>query len=93
MIQAFIGVGSNVDATRHIPRALSALRETFGALQQSTAYRNPAVGFDGAPFVNLVVGIETGWRLPDVLGRLVGVEARGVVLHRADEDRQHADPR
>jgi len=51
----FFGIGSNVDAERHIDLALQALGERFDTIGVSHVYRNPAIGFDGADFLNLVV--------------------------------------
>lgn len=58
-VSVFVGVGSNIEPFVHVPRALRLLEQRFGALRVSQAYRCPAVGFDGEPFVNLVVGLET----------------------------------
>lgn len=58
-INVFVGVGSNIEPFEHIPHALTLLEHRFGPLRISQAYRCPAVGFDGDPFVNLVVGFET----------------------------------
>ncbi len=58
-VRAFIGVGSNVDRHRHIRAGLDALAAEFGELEVSPVYESEAVGFDGSPFFNLVVGIHT----------------------------------
>ncbi|WP_416396144.1 2-amino-4-hydroxy-6-hydroxymethyldihydropteridine diphosphokinase [Allohahella sp. A8] len=49
------GIGSNIEPERHIHTALSALCREFPDLLMSPIYRCKAVGFDGAPFLNLVV--------------------------------------
>lgn len=56
MTQVFVGIGSNVEPERHIRTAVHLLRERFGAVRVSPVYRNPAVGFDGDDFFNLVAG-------------------------------------
>ena len=56
---AYLGLGSNVDAQRHIEIAIDALRDQFGSLLISPVYRSRAVGFDGEDFLNLAVGLET----------------------------------
>lgn len=58
-VQVFISVGSNIEPVRHIRTALQSLRERFGPLQVSSAYRNRAAGFAGEDFLNLVVGLTT----------------------------------
>ncbi|MEC9251453.1 MAG: hypothetical protein VX697_00560, partial [Pseudomonadota bacterium] len=45
MIDVFVGVGSNIEPGERISAALADLRERFGALELSTAYQNPAIGF------------------------------------------------
>lgn len=59
MAAVYLGLGSNVDADKHLRGAISALRRTYGELRLSPIYRNTALGFDGDDFLNLVVGLET----------------------------------
>lgn len=59
MPKAYLSLGSNQEPRRHLALAIDELRERFGGLVVSTAYRFPAVGFDGADFVNLAAVIET----------------------------------
>src|SRR5690606_24661769 len=70
-------LGSNLEPRKHLAAALAALRERFGNIRVSPAYRSQSVGFDGADFVNLAVGLDTD--LPP--------EALNAWLH-ALEDRQ-----
>jgi 2-amino-4-hydroxy-6-hydroxymethyldihydropteridine diphosphokinase len=72
MPRVWISVGSNIERERHVPAALDQLREHFGTLVVSPVYEAEAVGFDGDPFFNLVVGIETD-RPPGELHRLMRV--------------------
>ncbi len=58
-VTAFLGVGSNVDAERHVRGAVAALRAHFGTVRLSPVYRASAVGFEGADFINLVAAVET----------------------------------
>jgi dihydroneopterin aldolase len=71
----FIGVGSNIDAARNIRSALDMLRLEFGELRQSTLYRNPAIGFPGEDFLNLVAGFTSKLPLPAIAQRLDYIEA------------------
>lgn len=59
MAKVFLGLGSNIDATRHIRDALSDLRIYFGGVQLSPVYESEAVGFAGDNFLNMVVVIDT----------------------------------
>lgn len=55
---AYLSLGSNVEPVRNLSSALAALSARFGDVRVSAAYRFPAVGFDGADFVNLAAIIE-----------------------------------
>jgi len=59
MARVYLSLGSNLDPQCHLAAAVEALRERFGDLAVSPAYRSKAVGFDGADFVNLAVGLDT----------------------------------
>jgi 2-amino-4-hydroxy-6-hydroxymethyldihydropteridine diphosphokinase len=59
MERAYLSLGSNQDPVENLSSALAALRERFGDVLVSAAYRFPAVGFDGADFVNLAAVITT----------------------------------
>ena len=55
----YLGLGSNIEPEQNILLGVAELRRRFGAIAISPVYRAPAVGFDSADFLNLVVGIET----------------------------------
>jgi 2-amino-4-hydroxy-6-hydroxymethyldihydropteridine diphosphokinase len=59
MAEVYVAAGSNVEPERNLARALDELQQAFGDLAVSPAYRNPAVGFAGADFINLVVRFST----------------------------------
>ena len=59
MADVYVAAGSNVEPEKNLARALDELEKKFGALAISPAYRNPAVGFAGEDFINLVVGFRT----------------------------------
>jgi 2-amino-4-hydroxy-6-hydroxymethyldihydropteridine diphosphokinase len=59
MTDAYLSLGSNIDPERHLRAALAALRERFGDIDVSPAYRTAAVGFEGEDFLNLGVCIDT----------------------------------
>lgn len=56
---AYLSLGSNVEPVANLSSAIEALRAHFGDVRVSSAYRFPAVGFDGADFVNLAAVIGT----------------------------------
>lgn len=59
MNRVYLSLGSNIEPERHLAAALAELRRQFGAVDVSPVYRFPAVGFDGADFLNLAVGFDT----------------------------------
>ncbi|MGH8176879.1 MAG: 2-amino-4-hydroxy-6-hydroxymethyldihydropteridine diphosphokinase [Steroidobacter sp.] len=75
MTEVYVAVGGNVDPLKFLSRALALLEKEFGPLRASPAYRNAAVGFEGAEFVNLVVGFETSLPVSEVRMRLQSIEA------------------
>lgn len=66
MTRVYLGLGSNVDAEDNLRLGIAELRRRFGELDVSMVYENAAVGFDGANFLNLVVGFDTGMRAADI---------------------------
>jgi 2-amino-4-hydroxy-6-hydroxymethyldihydropteridine diphosphokinase len=59
MARVYLSLGSNQEPQRYLRAALGELRARFGTLAVSPAYRSAAVGFDGADFINLAVGLDT----------------------------------
>lgn len=75
MTRVFVSIGSNVDRERHVCAALKALEQQFGSLVVSPVYETAAVGFDGAPFYNLVAGFDTDWPVARLTAWLRELEA------------------
>ena len=75
MPTVYVAVGSNVDAERNLAVATRELRREFPDARFSPWYRNRAVGFEGADFINLVAGFTTGLSIDEVLDRLHAIEA------------------
>lgn len=73
-VRVHVSVGSNEQPMLHIPRGLAALEQTVGTLTRSPVYRNPAVGFEGADFFNLVVSFNTSQPLEDIAQCLRDIE-------------------
>ncbi|GLQ91906.1 2-amino-4-hydroxy-6-hydroxymethyldihydropteridine diphosphokinase [Dyella acidisoli] len=59
MARVYLSLGSNQEPHRYLRAALNELRAHFGDIDVSPAYRSAAVGFDGADFINLAVGLDT----------------------------------
>lgn len=74
MTSVLVAAGSNVDPAANLRRALDVLAAHYPDLRCSRAYRNAAVGFEGEDFVNLVLLVETGEGVREVLARLHAAE-------------------
>jgi 2-amino-4-hydroxy-6-hydroxymethyldihydropteridine diphosphokinase len=72
----YVAAGSNVAPEHNLARALNEIARQFPGARSSPAYRNRAVGFDGADFINLVVGFDTELPVAELLARLQAIEAR-----------------
>lgn len=59
MARVYLGLGSNIEREHFITAGLDALADLFGLLDLSPVYDCPAMGFDGRPFLNLVMGVDT----------------------------------
>lgn len=75
MAQVYISIGSNIERRKHIALALALLAERYGELEQSSVFESDAVGFDSAPFYNMVVGFSTDESPRFLQQRLHAVEA------------------
>lgn len=71
----FLSLGSNVAREQHITAALDVLANEFGELAMSSVYESEAVGFDGEPFLNLVVGIRSALPVAELSALLKQWEA------------------
>jgi len=59
MALVFLGLGSNQSPEENLRLAIRELRSRYGDLTLSSVYESPAVGFEGADFLNLVVGLQS----------------------------------
>lgn len=75
MTAVYVAAGSNVEPEKHLSVALRALAAAYGPMTLSPAYKNKAVGFEGADFINLVVGFNTEDSVADVRRQLQKIEA------------------
>lgn len=74
MAEIFLSLGSNIAPEHNIPAALCALFHEFGPLRLSSLYLNPAQGFNGPDFHNLVVGLDTALKPAQIQARLKSIE-------------------
>ncbi|MDB6060200.1 MAG: 2-amino-4-hydroxy-6-hydroxymethyldihydropteridine pyrophosphokinae [Verrucomicrobiaceae bacterium] len=75
MTRVYIGIGSNIERELHIVAALDRLDAVFSDLLISPVYESEAIGFAGAPFLNLVVGFDTLLSVAELLSLLRRVES------------------
>lgn len=59
MATVYLGLGSNLSPAQNLKLALQELEQRYGKLSVSPVYRNAAIGFEGADFMNLVVCLES----------------------------------
>ncbi len=85
----YISVGSNIEPEKQIRSALAMLENEFVSTRFSTTYRNPAVGFSGEDFLNLVVSCHTALPVADVITRLDWIEN----VHGRDRQQARFSPR
>jgi len=75
MPQVYVAAGSNIEPETRLTRAVAELTRRFGPLRSSPWYRNRAVGFEGADFINLVVGFASELAVHEVQRQLREIEA------------------
>jgi len=81
MALIYISLGSNVERERYVDLGLSALKQAFGELTLSSLFESEAIGFSGAAFYNLVIGITTSMNVEQVAEKLREIEfAHGRII-------------
>lgn len=75
-VEAYIGVGSNIDPETHITNALAGLRQDLGPIAVSPLYRSAPVGFEGEAFINGVVRVCSRAGLDSLIKDLKTLERR-----------------
>lgn len=76
MTTVLLSLGSNLRPHHYLRLAVDALRERFGGVVVSAAYRTPAVGFQGPDFLNNAVMLDTDLSLPELDDWLHALEDR-----------------
>jgi 2-amino-4-hydroxy-6-hydroxymethyldihydropteridine diphosphokinase len=73
--QVFVAAGSNVAPHEHMALATCELARAFPDVRFSPWYQNPAAGFEGADFINLVAAFTTALDVDELLVVLRTIEA------------------
>jgi 2-amino-4-hydroxy-6-hydroxymethyldihydropteridine diphosphokinase len=74
MARVFLGLGSNIERERYLVAGLDALSAMYGELAPSSVYDCAAIGFDGQPFLNMVVGLNTAATVGELARELRRIE-------------------
>jgi len=78
MANIYISLGSNIERRYHVKQGLIALSHEFSesidSFSLSSLFESAAVGFDGTPFYNMVIGIETPCNIDEVTDILRKIE-------------------
>lgn len=75
MTQVYLSLGANIDREYNLAGGLTALAKQLGKLELSPVYESEAVGFDGPPFLNFVVGFDTDLSVAELVTFFHQVEA------------------
>jgi 2-amino-4-hydroxy-6-hydroxymethyldihydropteridine diphosphokinase len=75
MPRVYLSLGSNCRREASLRSALALLRREFPGLDCSPVYESEAEGAPGGPYLNLVVGLESGLPVHDLKARLREMEA------------------
>lgn len=75
MARVYISIGSNIHREHYVTAALDALDARFDGMRISSVYESESVGFDGSPFYNLVVGVDTAMTVAELSACFKQLEA------------------
>ncbi len=74
MAQVYLSLGSNVNREYYVEQGLNALSKYFGRLTLSSLFESESIGFNGAPFFNMVIAFSTEQTVEDVSHILRNIE-------------------
>ena len=74
-VTVYLNLGSNLERERHLRDGLDRLLAEHGRLVVSSVYESAAIGFEGPPFYNLCVSLQTDLGVASILARLRAIEA------------------
>lgn len=74
MALVYISLGTNIEKEKNTFLGLDALQSQFGNLILSSLFESEAIGFNGDPFYNMVVGFHTEQSVAEVVIALKTIE-------------------
>lgn len=74
MPRVYLSIGSNIERYKHVTAGLDRLSRCFTPLDISSVYESESVGFNGNPFLNLVVGLDTDVEIGTLSALLKSIE-------------------
>jgi len=93
MAQIYISLGSNINREHYVKQGLLSLAKVFELpfeqLTLSSLFESKAVGFDGAAFYNMVIGIKCTQSVEEVASMLRAIE----FSHGRDHNAKKFSPR
>jgi 2-amino-4-hydroxy-6-hydroxymethyldihydropteridine diphosphokinase len=84
-VNVYLSAGSNIAPENNLKMACQQLESEYGELTLSSVYQNPAVGFAGDDFLNMVIGFSTYEQPELIVDRLES-------LHEKAQRERQADP-
>jgi 2-amino-4-hydroxy-6-hydroxymethyldihydropteridine diphosphokinase len=71
-----LGIGSNINAVENLTSCLDMLLLHFHDMAMSSVFESDAIGYDGAPYLNMVVGMETEMSMREVVAFIKEIERK-----------------
>jgi 2-amino-4-hydroxy-6-hydroxymethyldihydropteridine diphosphokinase len=71
-----LGIGSNIDPYNNLTSCLDTLLLHFNDMSMSSVFQSEAVGYEGSPYLNMVVGVETAQSLREILAFVKDTEKK-----------------
>ena len=75
MTYILLSIGSNIERDKNIRYAIHEIAGRYGEINLSPVYETASVGFEGPPFLNLVLGFHSGDELLQIREYLRGIES------------------
>jgi 2-amino-4-hydroxy-6-hydroxymethyldihydropteridine diphosphokinase len=72
--RVYLSLGSNINREDNICDCLDSLADRYGELSISSVFESESVGFQGDPFLNLVVGLRTAQGVDELSVSLKEIE-------------------